>query len=110
MNNNNLGGLMVSMHKKNILNVDRAVKIQRVGLNYKMTDIDMVGILEKNMSVVEHMSFYKDKGIKLPLIRKDADAFFLEVEYGTPGFYVMISVNEKEYNEYVSTFYDGYSK
>ena len=99
-----------SMHKKNILNVDRAVKIERVGVSYKLTDTDMVGTLERDMTIVEHIGFFKKNGIKLPMIRRDVNTFFLEVEYGAVGFYVMIPVNESEYENHVSAFVDGYSK
>lgn len=98
------------MHKKNILNVDRAVKIERNGLGYKLTDTDMIGTMEKGMSILEHTEFFKKNGIKLPMIRKDANVFFLEVEYGTVGFYVLIPVNETEYENHVNMFIDGYSK
>jgi hypothetical protein len=110
MNNNNLGGIMsFSMHKRNILKIDRAVKIERVGLRYKLYDTDMIGTQDKDMSIAEHADFFKKNGIKLPMIRRDTDMFFLEVEYGTDGFYVLIPVNEEVYEEEVNKFFEGYS-
>jgi len=101
------------MFNKNlVLNMLGAVKLAKakVGFGYMLIETANIGILEKEMSITDCDKFFKSYGIKTPPRRKDGDVFFLNMEYGAEGLFVMVPVSEQLYNEQVNKFMDGYSK
>lgn len=98
-------------NKSMVLNTLSAVKLEKakVGFGYKLVDYNLIGILEREMSITDCDKFFKSYGIKTPPRRKDGDVFFLEIEYGAIGLFVMMPVSEELYNEQVEEFLIGYS-
>lgn len=94
-----------------VLNMLSAVKLEkaRVGFGYRLVDYNNIGRSEKEMSITDCDKFFKSYGIKTPPRRKDGDVFFLEVEYGAVGLFVMIPVSEELYNEQVEKFISEYT-
>ena len=98
-------------NKSLVLNMLGAVKLAKakVGFGYMLIETANIGIMEKEMSITECDKFFKSYGIKTPPRRKDGDVFFLNMEYGAEGLFVMVPVSEDLYDDQVALFMEGFN-